>query len=272
MIVKHEEFSTCVLEVEDNGVAILTLTDLKRMNPFNYESLNNILSAITVLKQTAEAQVLIITGVGQIFSAGGDIDSLAAIDTFYNAKRNFDGTSSIVNLFYELEIPVIAAVNGIVAGAALALMMACDLIIGSENALLMFSFRQIAFTPDSGTSYFFTRRLGYYKAAELLFLGDNISAQKAAELGIFNKVVPAEELLGEARRMAEKIAAGPMMTIGYDKKLLHAAMQNNLYQQQELESLYQVLACSSDDFREGTKAFIEKRKPKFRGKLKLQYR
>ncbi|MFZ2538041.1 MAG: enoyl-CoA hydratase-related protein [Oscillospiraceae bacterium] len=268
----HEVFTTCILEVDDNGVAVLTLTDVKRMNPFNVEALNNILRAITLLKESSEAQVLIITGVDQIFSAGGDINSLASIDTISNAKRSFDGTSFIVNLFYELEIPVIAAVNGVVAGAALALMMACDLIIGSENSLLMFSFRHIAFTPDSGTSYFFTRRLGYYKAAELLFLGENINAQKAAELGIFNKVVPAEDLLKETRKYAEKIAAGPMMTIGYDKKLLHAAMQNNLYQQQELESLYQVLACSSEDFREGTKAFAEKRKPLFRGKLKMGYR
>lgn len=270
MSIVHQEYPTCMLDVEENGVAVLTMTDERRMNPFNEETLKNITQAMTLLKNTPEAQVLILTGVGYAFSSGGDIKLLSSMENVHHAKEIFDAASFGVNLFYELEIPVIAAVNGIVAGAALAMMLACDLIIGSENASLFFSFRQIAFTPDSGTSYFLTRRLGYYKAAEILFFGSNIDAAQAAELGLFNKVVPADTLLSEARKWGERIVRGPMMTIGYDKKLLRAAMHNTVYEQQELEALYQVLTWSSEDFREGVSAFTARRRPGFRGKWKLK--
>lgn len=268
----RKEFATCVLEVEDNGVAILTMTDERRMNPFNEENLKNILSALNLLRQTAEAQVLIVTGKGLAFSTGGDIKYLNEINNIEQAKWTFDAASFSVNQFYDLEIPVIAAVNGIVAGAALALIMACDLIIASEPSSLFFSFRQIAFTPDSGTSYFLVHKLGYHKAAEILFFGRRIEARQAAELGLVNKVVAAEQLLPEAQKWAERIVDGPMQTIAFDKKLLRAAQQNTMKEQQELESMYQLITWSSPDFKEGVSAFTEGRKPKFTGKYVADYR
>ncbi|MFA7148225.1 MAG: enoyl-CoA hydratase-related protein, partial [Syntrophomonadaceae bacterium] len=163
-------------------------------------------------------------------------------------------------------------VNGLVAGAALSMMMACDLIIGAENASLFFAFRQIGFTCDSGTSYHLVRKLGYHKAAEILFLGRKIDAPQAEELGFFNRVVPVDQLLPEARKWAERIASGPMLAMAYDKKLLRAAMHNTYYQQQELESQYQILTWASDDFKEGVAAFREGRKPQFKGKWQKEYR
>lgn len=268
----HKDFGTCVLEVEESGVATLTLTDEAHLNPFNDEILRNILAAIILLRQTAEAQVLVVTGSGLAFSTGGDLKLLPELANLDQAKWTFDAASYAVNLFYDLEIPVIAAVNGIVAGAALALMMSCDLIVASEHASLLFSFRQIAFTPDSGTSYFLVRKLGYHKAAEILLFGQQIGAAQALELGLFNQVVPAADLLPEAKKWAERIARGPMKTMVYDKKLLRAALTNNLYQQQELEAMYQLLAWSSDDFREGIAAFSERRRPQFTGKSNIEYR
>ena len=267
-----KDFGTCVLEVEESGVATLTLTDEAHLNPFNDEILRNILAAVILLRKTPQAQVLVVTGSGMAFSTGGDLKLLPQLEDLNQAKWTFDAASYAVNLFYDLEIPVIAAVNGIVAGAALAMMLSCDLIIGSENASLLFSFRQVAFTPDSGTSYFLVRKLGYHKAAEIIFFGKQIGAAQAVDLGLFNKVVPPEELLPEAKKWAEKIARGPMQTIVYDKKLLRAALTNNVHQQQELESMYQLLTWSSDDFREGIAAFEERRRPQFTGKSNVEYR
>ncbi|HHV15048.1 MAG TPA: enoyl-CoA hydratase/isomerase family protein [Gelria sp.] len=268
----RKEYSSCVLEVEDTGVATLTLTDAKRMNAFNEENLRNILAATILLRQTPEAQVLILTGTDYVFSSGGDISLLADIDSVAKAQWTFEASCDAVNLIYDLEIPVIAAVNGIVAGAALPMMMACDLIIGSENAVLFFAFRQIGFTSDSGTSHFLVHKLGYHKAAEILFFGRKIDAKQAEELGLFNRVVPAGELLTEARKWAERIASGPMLAMAYDKKLLRAALHNNFYQQQELESHYQIFAWASRDFQEGVAAFNERRKPQFKDKFVKEYR
>lgn len=267
----HKEFATCILEVEENGIATLTMNDERRMNPFNEENLKNIISALEVLRQSNAAQVLIVTGQGLAFSTGGDIKYLQEMDSIEKAKWTFDAASYSVNQFYDLEIPVIAAVNGIVAGAALALIMACDLIIASEQSSLFFSFRQIAFTPDSGTSYFLVHKLGYHKAAEILFFGRRIESRQAAELGLVNKVVADDQLMPEAKKWAGRIVNGPMQTIAFDKKLLRAAQHNTMKEQQELESMYQLITWSSPDFKEGVSAFMEGRKPSFTGKYMADY-
>ncbi len=271
MTVLRKELSSCTLEVEDSGVATLTMTDAARMNAFNEENLRNILEAIILLRKIPQAQVLVLTGTEYAFSSGGDIDLLSDMDSVEKAKWTFEAACDLVNLFYNLEIPVIAAVSGIVAGAALSMMMACDLIIGAENASLFFAFGQIGFTSDSGTSYHMVRKLGYHKAAEILFFNRKIDAPQAEELGFFNRVVPLEQLLPEARKWAERIASGPMLATACDKKLLRAAMHNTYLQQQELESQYQILTWASDDFKEGVAAFKERRKPQFKGKWQKEY-
>jgi Enoyl-CoA hydratase/carnithine racemase len=161
---------------------------------------------------------------------------------------------------------VIAALNGVVAGASLAACLACDLIIASEKARLGFTFMQLAFCPDSGASHFLFQKVGYHKALELLWFGKIINAAEADKLGFFNKLVPHEECLPEAMRWAERLAQQPMMAVGLDKNLMRAACNNDYYQQTELEAMYQVLTWSSDDFKEGCKAFAEKRKPVFKNR------
>jgi len=260
-----KEFETVKLEIKDNGVAIVTLNRPKYMNAFNYEICRDFPAACQEVKDQ-EAKVLIVTGAGAGFTSGGDVSVLAAMDSPAKAKWTYDQSTKVVQSAYEMEIPVIAAVNGAVAGAGLALMMACDIIIAAENAKLAFSFINVAFTSDSGASFFLTRLVGYQKAAEILMFGKVLSAQDAERLGIVNKVVPADQLMDEALAWGNKLAAGPGFTQRLDKKLLRAAMFNDFYAQAELESMYQILTWASDDFKEGTQAFLEKRKPQFKGR------
>lgn len=260
-----KEFETVKLEIKDNGVAIITLNRPKYMNAFNYEICRDFPAACQEVKDQ-EAKVLIVTGAGAGFTSGGDVSVLAAMDSPAKAKWTYDQSTGVVKAAYEMEIPVIAAVNGPVAGAGLALMMACDMIMAADTAKLAFSFINVAFTADSGASYFLTRLVGYQKAAEILMFGRVLSAQEAERLGIVNKVVPADQLMDEALAWGNKLAAGPGFTQKLDKKLLRAAMFNDFYEQAELESMYQILTWASDDFKEGTRAFLEKRKPEFKGR------
>lgn len=261
-----KEWETIKLEVGENGVAVLTLNRPKFMNSFNEQLTRDYPEACQIVQDNDDIKVMILTGAGPGFCSGGDVSVLAAMDSPAKSKWTYDLSTGVVKATYELDKPVIAAINGPVAGAGTALMMACDMIIAADTAKIAFNFINIAFCPDSGASYFLTRKVGYQKAAEILMFGKILASVEAEQLGIINKTVPAEELMNEAVKWAAKLAAGPGFTIKMDKKLLRAAMDNNFYQQAELESMYQVLAWASDDFKEGTRAFAEKRKPVFKGR------
>lgn len=261
-----KEWQTLTLEIRDDGIAVLTLNRPKYMNSFTEQLCRDYAEASHAVREDEQIRVLILTGAGPGFCSGGDVSVLAAMDSPAKSKWTYDLSSSVVTATYQMEIPVIAAVNGPVAGAGTALMMASDLIVAADTARIAYNFINIAFCPDSGASYFLTRKVGYQKAAEILMFGRVLTAQEAEQLGILNKVVASEELMNETLRWAQKLAAGPAYTLKMNKKLLRAAMTNDFYEQAELESLYQVLAWSSDDFKEGTRAFAEKRKPEFKGR------
>ncbi len=264
--VRIVQWETVNLDIMENGVAILTFNRPEFLNSVNEQFCLDVPAACKVASESDDVKVLVITGAGAGWSSGGDISTLFAMKNPINAKETYDFSTGIVNAIYEMEKPVIAAVNGAVAGASLASCMACDLIIASEKARFAFSFIQIGFCPDSGTSYFLTQKLGYHKAAEILWFGKILKADEAEQLGLVNKLVAHDNLLDEAIQMAGKIAQAPLVAIGLDKKLLRAALKNDYYQQAELESMYQVLTWSSEDFREGCEAFADKRKPNFKGR------
>lgn len=252
--------------VTDSGIGVITLNSPETMNSITYELVDGIVWACKQARADEKVKVVVVTGSGKGFSSGGDIGLLYAMDTPAKAKDTYDRSTSAVTAFYEIEKPVIAALNGAVAGASTALLQACDLVIAADTARIAFSFANIAFCPDSGCSYFLVRKVGYHKAAEILFFAKSLKMEEALELGLINKIVPADQLMNETMKWAETLAAGPGMTLGLDKKLLREAEKSNYYQMAELEAMYQVLTWASDDFKEGCAAFIEKRKPNFKGR------
>lgn len=260
------KWETVNLDIKENGVAILTFNRPEFLNSVNWQFCQDVPAACRIVSSRDDIKVLVITGAGAGWSSGGDIATLFGMQDAVDAKETYDFSTGIVNAIYELEKPVIAAVNGAVAGASLASCMACDLIIASEKARFAFSFIQIGFCPDSGTSYFLTQKVGYHKAAEILWFGKMLKADEALQLGLINQLVPHENLLEEAIKIAAKLAKAPLLAIGLDKKLLRAALKNDYYQQAELEAMYQVLTWSSEDFKEGCAAFQEKRAPVFKGR------
>lgn len=259
-------WETCLFDVKENGIAVLTLNRPKQLNSINRKLTEEVPAILRLVSENPDIKVLIITGAGAGFSAGGDVSTLAGMTSPINSKSTFDASTSIVKAVYELEKPVIAAVNGPVAGASTATMMACDLIVAADTAKFGFNFINLAFTPDSGCSYFLVQKAGYHKALEILWFGKVLDSQEALALGLVNKVVSAEEVMPAAEKWAEKLLRSPLYTVWMDKKLARAALKNDFYQQAELESLDQVLAWSSDDFKEGATAFIEKRRPQFKGR------
>lgn len=260
------EWNSCYLELKDSGIGILTFNRPEALNAINIDLTYDVPAACAEVANNPDIKVLIVTGEGKGWSAGGDISTLSAMTDAINAKDTYDHSTGIVKAIYELEKPVIAAVNGPVAGASLATCMACDMIIASEKAVFGFTFMQVAFCADSGTSYFLTQKVGYHKAAEILWNGKILKIDEAQELGLVNTVVPHEELMPTAMKWAERLVKRPLMTIGLDKKLLRASLKNDFYEQAELEALYQIMTWSSEDFKEGAAAFLEKRKPNFKGK------
>jgi 2-(1,2-epoxy-1,2-dihydrophenyl)acetyl-CoA isomerase len=260
------KWETVNLDIMDSGVAVMTFNRPDFLNSVNKEFCEDVPAACKVVAERDDIKVLVITGAGKGWSSGGDISTLAQMTSPLDSKYTYDNSSSVVTSIYELQKPVIAAVNGVAAGASTATCLACDLIIASEKARFGFTFMQLAFCPDSGASYFLTQKVGYHKAAEILWFGKILDAKEANELGLVNIVVPHDELMKTAIEWAERLIRQPLITVGLDKKLLRAALKNDYYQQCELEALNQVLCWSSEDFMEGCKAFAEKRKPNFKGK------
>ncbi len=261
-----EGYTSILYEKRDNGIVVLTLNREKAMNAFNSVLIRETIDACDRFNNDPLAKVLVCTGKGKGFSAGGDIGELASIDSVAKAKETFDLAARVVKSIYDIKKPVIMMLNGPVAGAAGAAVLSGDIIVASESARFAMNFINIAFCPDSGVSYFLTRKLGHQKAAEILYLGKILSAKEAFELGLYNKVVPGDNLEKETFGIAETLARGPSKTIEMVKFLLRQGPANDLETQAQLESMCQIIAWASEDFKEGAKAFIEKRPPRFQGK------
>lgn len=256
-------WETVNLKIQDNGVAIIEYNRPKQLNAINERMTEEFPLACKEVQENRDVKVVVITGAGKGWSSGGDISTLAGIKGPIHAKDTYDASTSIVEAVYEIRKPVIAAVNGPVAGASLSTCLACDLIVAADTARFGFTFINLAFVPDSGTSYFLVQKVGYHKAAEIIWFGKILDAEEALELGLCNKVVPQDQCLAEALALADKLSRRPLLTVEWDKKLLREALKNDFYQQADLESMYQILTWSSPDFMEGATAFAEKRKPVF---------
>ena len=257
------------LEKRDDGIAILTLNRPDQLNAMNGDMREELGEAATEFNQDDKLMVLIVTGAGRAFSAGGDVNYISVprvFGEFGNSRNALRRPWPIwAQLIPQLDKPTIAAVNGVAVGMGLALAAMCDIRIASETARFGAVWVRRGLTPDWGASYFLPRIVGLSKAYELALTGDIINAREAKEAGLVSRVVPPESLEEAAVELASKIAKGPPIAIELAKHTLREGMESDLISAEYSENRAQEICHRSEDFQEGVRAFKEKREAKFKG-------
>lgn len=261
-------FETVIYELEA-GVAKVTMNRPDALNALSMQ-LTHDLGAAFRQSIADNARAVVLTGNGRAFCSGGDLREMQSmweregrIEAFL--ENPLGALHDVIRLIRETPVPFIAAVNGVCAGAGTNFALACDIVVAAEDAVFREAFVRIGLTPDCGGTFFLPRAVGEKIAAELFVTGDAISAERAFQIGMINRTVPANELAAEAGKLASKLAAGPTASIGRIKRMLNAAFSNNLDAQLSLEHQCQIESGRADDFKEGVTAFFEKRPPNFTG-------
>ena len=255
-----------ILVERDGAVGWVRINRPERLNALVYPMREELYAALDALEADPEVRCVVITGNGRAFCTGGDIASMVDLLQDEDAagfEALLRAGARVVERIDSMSKPVIAAVNGPAAGAGACLALACDLRIASEAASLGLTFARVGLHPDWGGTYFLPRLVGPALAAELVFTGGMLGAERAERLGIFNRVVPAAELEPAARGLAGQIAGGPRDVIARSKQMLRRSLNSTLAEMLEAEVAAQAEAFQSPDFREGLRAFVEKRTPRF---------
>lgn len=247
-----------------NDVTTITLNRPEKLNAFSGTMREDLLAAL----RRADGRVVVITGAGRAFCAGGDVEAMSKLQKEKNVeafRKLLDAGREIVTAIAALPQPVIAAVNGVAAGAGCNLALACDYRLASDGAKLGQTFVRIGIHPDWGGTWTLPRLVGTSRAMEIMMTGRMVDAAEALAIGMVDRVVPAAELAAETETLARAIAAGPPIAIQAIKRALAASRTNGLREQIDLESEHQLRAFASADAAEGMAAFFEKRAPSFTG-------
>jgi 2-(1,2-epoxy-1,2-dihydrophenyl)acetyl-CoA isomerase len=257
--------SDTVLRETSQGVLTLTLNRPDALNSFNVEMKEALLAALKDAARDRGARVIVLTGSGRAFSAGQDLKERQApgvndLGTELRTRYN-----PIILAMRQLEKPIIGAVNGVAAGAGISIALACDIVLAAESATFIEAFTRVGLVPDTGSSWFLPRLVGYARAAEMMFTADPVDAATAAQIGLINRVVPAEELMPEANALASRLAQSAPLALGLAKRALNRALESGLTEALEYEAQLQSVAGRSSDHGEGVAAFVEKRPANFTG-------
>lgn len=254
---------------KSEGVAIITLNRPDVLNAVNEKMGQELLDSLSAAERDSEVRCVVITGKGRAFCAGEDIQDLRSdYDRGVNPKlgqRLLHKYNPIIRRIRHMEKPVIAAVNGVAAGAGAGIAYSCDLRIASDAAKFIQAFIRIGLAPDSGTSFFLPRLVGFSKAMQLAMTGEELSIQDAERFGLVSRVVPSDQLMSTTREIATKLARGPTKAVGLTKRALNKSISSDLETVLEYESYVQEIAGATSDHIEAVKAFFEKRKPTFKG-------
>ncbi|WP_114490783.1 enoyl-CoA hydratase-related protein [Candidatus Ulvibacter alkanivorans] len=251
----------------NNGVATLTLNRPETFNSFNREMALLLQEALKACENDSDIRAIVLVGNGKAFCAGQDLKEVTTPDLNPGFKKILEEHyNPIIKQIRTIEKPIIAAVNGVAAGAGANIALACDIVLASEKASFIQAFSKIGLIPDSGGTFFLPRIIGFQKASALMMLGDKVTAQEAEQLGMVYKVIASEEFMETVQTLATTVAQMPTKALGLTKRLMNASMTNDLSAQLAMESKLQIESAQSEDYQEGVNAFVEKRKPKFKGK------
>ncbi|HEV7330336.1 MAG TPA: enoyl-CoA hydratase-related protein [Flavisolibacter sp.] len=255
--------SSILFEIKDS-VATIIFNRPDKYNAFNREMALRLQDNLDECK-SKEVRSVYITGAGKAFCSGQDLEEVVdpagpKIESIVGEHYN-----PIIRKIRQLEKPVIAAVNGVAAGAGANIALACDVVVAAQTASFIQAFSKIGLIPDSGGTFFLPRLIGWQKASALMMLGDKVSAEEAERMGMIYKYFPVETFEEEARKIAVTLAHMPTKGLAYTKQLLDNSLDNSYEDQLHDEEIFQQRAGSTKDYKEGVEAFLHKRKPNFTG-------
>jgi 2-(1,2-epoxy-1,2-dihydrophenyl)acetyl-CoA isomerase len=259
-----------LLETIEDGIATLTFNRPERLNALSTPIMRGLLDGLPRLAGDPAVRVVVLTGAGRAFCAGGDVKSMAESGgehrSMAEATTHLRSRMEVSRILHELPKPTIAMINGPAAGAGLALALACDLRIAGTSARLVTAFVKVGFSGDFGGSYFLTRLVGTARARELYFTGRPVAADEALTLGLVNRVVPDDQLHDATMELARSLAQGPQTALSLMKRNMNCAENAGLAELLDMEAVHQVQTGRTEDHREAAKAFVEKRAPVFSGR------
>ena len=256
--------NSVLLEIKNN-IAFITLNRPDKFNSFNKTMAFRMQEVLDECTTNKNVRCILITGNGKAFSAGQDIGELTSENPPTISQILCDHYNPIVTRIRNIPLPIVCAVNGVAAGAGANIALACDIVLASHSASFIQAFSKIGLIPDSGGTYTLPRLIGFQKASALMMLGDKVSATDALQMGMIYKVFADESLQEESLNIATTLAEMPTKGLAYTKFVLNHSAQNSLNEQLKLEDEYQQLAARTNDYNEGITAFLEKRKPVFKG-------
>lgn len=247
------------------SVCILRLNRPDKFNSFNREMALLLQSELDKAANDPAVRSILITANGKAFCAGQDLSELIGENAIGIDKILGEHYNPIVKRIRSIEKPVVAAVNGVAAGAGANIALCCDVVLASSSSSFIQAFSKIGLIPDSGGTYFLPRLIGWQKASAIMMLADKISAEEAEKLGMVYKIIPAENFEAEALTIAETLAALPTRGLAFTKMALNQSMSQSWEQQLLTEDQLQQKAAKTYDYQEGVNAFLEKRSPNFKG-------
>jgi 2-(1,2-epoxy-1,2-dihydrophenyl)acetyl-CoA isomerase len=261
--------SQLLYEIRDDGVATITLNRPERLNAFTREMIELWVEALEDAQRNDAVQVVVVTGAGRAFCTGGDVGAMNERPTDINGldhKRWLEIVHRVPLALEALDKPVIAALNGVAVAAGLDMALMCDLRFAAAGARFSEGYVKVGLIPGDGGTYFLPRLVGTARALELLWTGDFFTAEQALDFGLVNRVVPAEELMGQVYEFAARLASGPSVAIRTTKRAVYQGLRMDLRTHLDLLSSHMGFIRQTEDHREGARAFVEKRPPRFVGR------
>ena len=257
--------SETILFEKIGNVAKISLNRPKVYNSFNREMALALQDRLKKCKEDAEVRAIYLTGEGKAFCAGQDLQEVTGENAPSLTTILSEHYNPIITRIREIERPVVAAVNGVAAGAGANIALACDVVVATESASFIQAFSKIGLIPDSGGTFFLPRLIGWQRASALMMLGEKVSAKDAEAMGMIYKVFADAEFAEASWQLAETLSQMPTKGLGYTKRALNQSLSSDLDRQLAIEDELQSAAGQTKDYEEGVQAFLEKRKPNFTG-------